>query len=104
MLQLLRDEDVIAAARDEAQNLLARDPDLDDHLALKAELDALAAGERAEYLERPDFPPANAADAILRSLRGGPLSARPGTRCCPAPGCDGRRCGRAVAGPGWAEP
>lgn len=52
MLQLLRDEDVIAAAREEAQNLLSRDPDLDDHPSLKAELDALAAGERAEYLEK----------------------------------------------------
>jgi ATP-dependent DNA helicase RecG len=52
MLQLLRDEDVIAEAREEAQNLLARDPELADHPALKAELDALAAGERAEYLEK----------------------------------------------------
>ncbi|MEO3870543.1 ATP-dependent DNA helicase RecG [Nonomuraea sp. B12E4] len=52
LLQLLRDEDVIATARDEAAALLAADPDLTSHPGLRAEIDRLLADERAEYLEK----------------------------------------------------
>ncbi|GII31670.1 ATP-dependent DNA helicase RecG [Planotetraspora mira] len=52
MLQLLRDEDVIEAARTEAMAVLVGDPDLEAHPALRAELDAMVADERAEYLEK----------------------------------------------------
>ncbi|MEU8146039.1 ATP-dependent DNA helicase RecG [Nonomuraea sp. NPDC048901] len=52
LLQLLRDEDVIEAARDEAAALLAADPDLKSNDGLRAEIDRLLADERAEYLEK----------------------------------------------------
>ncbi|GAA3231070.1 ATP-dependent DNA helicase RecG [Nonomuraea helvata] len=52
LLQLLRDEDVIATARDEAAALLAEDPDLSTHEGLRAEIGRLLADERAEYLEK----------------------------------------------------
>ncbi|WP_433415653.1 ATP-dependent DNA helicase RecG [Microtetraspora malaysiensis] len=52
MLQLLRDEDVIQAAREEASALLTADPELADHPVLRAELDALLGDERAEFLEK----------------------------------------------------
>ncbi|MEV4114208.1 ATP-dependent DNA helicase RecG [Nonomuraea sp. NPDC049695] len=52
LLQLLRDEDVIATARDEAAALLAEDPDLTTHEGLRAEIGRLLADERAEYLEK----------------------------------------------------
>lgn len=52
LLQLLRDEDVIASARQEAAALLAGDPELAHHPGLRAELDRLLADERAEYLEK----------------------------------------------------
>ncbi|MBE1587138.1 ATP-dependent DNA helicase RecG [Nonomuraea angiospora] len=52
LLQLLRDEDVIATARDEAAALLEEDPDLKSHEGLRAEIARLLADERAEYLEK----------------------------------------------------
>ncbi len=52
LLQLLRDEDVIEAARQEAADLLDDDPVLERHPGLKAEIDALVEDERAEYLEK----------------------------------------------------
>ncbi len=52
MLQLLRDEDVIQAAREEAIGMLTTDPELAGHPALRSELDALVADERADYLEK----------------------------------------------------
>ncbi|MEO3887607.1 ATP-dependent DNA helicase RecG [Nonomuraea sp. B5E05] len=52
LLQLLRDEDVIATAREEAGALLARDPELTSHEGLRAEIARLLADERAEYLEK----------------------------------------------------
>ncbi|MGP3956050.1 ATP-dependent DNA helicase RecG [Nonomuraea sp. 3N208] len=52
LLQLLRDEDVIATAREEAAALLATDPDLTTHEGLRAEIDRLLEDERAEYLEK----------------------------------------------------
>ncbi|SEG93888.1 ATP-dependent DNA helicase RecG [Nonomuraea solani] len=52
LLQLLRDEDVIATAREEAAALLREDPDLTSHEGLSAEINRLLADERAEYLEK----------------------------------------------------
>lgn len=52
MLQLLRDEEVIVTAREEAEALLADDPDLSAHPALNAEITRLLADDRAEYLEK----------------------------------------------------
>ncbi|GLV52962.1 ATP-dependent DNA helicase RecG [Thermobispora bispora] len=52
LLQLLRDEDLIETARAEAAELLSRDPELAGHPALRAELDALLADDRARFLEK----------------------------------------------------
>ncbi|MFJ2031900.1 ATP-dependent DNA helicase RecG [Streptosporangium sp. NPDC087985] len=52
MLQLLRDEDVIHAARQDAEAMLTADPGLADHPLLRMEIDRLLADERAEYLEK----------------------------------------------------
>jgi ATP-dependent DNA helicase RecG len=52
MLQLLRDEEVIRTAREEAAALLAGDPELAAHPALAAEIERLLADERAEFLEK----------------------------------------------------
>ncbi|WP_433243942.1 ATP-dependent DNA helicase RecG [Streptosporangium sp. CA-135522] len=52
MLQLLRDEDVIHAARQDAEAMLTADPDLAEHSVLRMEIDRLLADERAEYLEK----------------------------------------------------
>ncbi|WP_214323313.1 ATP-dependent DNA helicase RecG [Nonomuraea sediminis] len=52
LLQLLRDEDVIETARDEASALLAVDPALESHPALRAEITRLLADEKADYLEK----------------------------------------------------
>ncbi len=51
-LDLLRDEDVIRAARDEATALVARDPDLEVHPALAAALTAALREEEAAFLEK----------------------------------------------------
>jgi len=52
LLSLLRDEDVIAEARQEAIDLLDRDPELVAHPALAAAVFALVDEERAEFLEK----------------------------------------------------
>ncbi|ACZ90655.1 ATP-dependent DNA helicase RecG [Streptosporangium roseum] len=52
LLQLLRDEDVIHAARQDAEAMLTADPDLAEHAVLRMEIDRLLADERAEYLEK----------------------------------------------------
>jgi len=52
MLSLLRDEDVIAKARSEAQALIASDPELSGHPGLAAMLAELVDDERAEYLDK----------------------------------------------------
>ncbi|WP_329085213.1 MULTISPECIES: ATP-dependent DNA helicase RecG [unclassified Streptosporangium] len=52
MLRLLRDEDVIHAARLDAEAMLEADPELAGHPVLRAEIDGLLADERAEYLEK----------------------------------------------------
>ncbi|HWB66962.1 MAG TPA: ATP-dependent DNA helicase RecG [Mycobacteriales bacterium] len=52
LLRLLRDEDVIADARADAQALVDADPALESHPALRAAADALGADDRADYLEK----------------------------------------------------
>jgi ATP-dependent DNA helicase RecG len=52
LLSLLRDADVIADARAEAEALLARDPDLLEHPDLADAIAALVNEERAEFLEK----------------------------------------------------
>ena len=52
LLSLLKDEDVIVAARTEASDLVAADPDLARHPLLAAEVTALIGDERGEYLEK----------------------------------------------------
>jgi ATP-dependent DNA helicase RecG len=50
LLRLLRDEDVIVEARADAMALVADDPTLERHPALREAAEALAADQRAEYL------------------------------------------------------
>ncbi|GIH92418.1 ATP-dependent DNA helicase RecG [Planobispora siamensis] len=52
MLRLLRDEDIIESARQEAETMLTADPDLVTHPVLRTEIERLLADERAEYLEK----------------------------------------------------
>jgi ATP-dependent DNA helicase RecG len=52
LLSLLRDRDLISEARDEAQALLATDPELAGQPALRDWIAALVDEERAEYLEK----------------------------------------------------
>jgi ATP-dependent DNA helicase RecG len=52
VLRVLRDEDVISRARDDAQHLVAADPDLTAHPALSAAISELIDAERAEFLEK----------------------------------------------------
>ncbi|CAB4934733.1 unannotated protein [freshwater metagenome] len=52
MLAVLRDEDVIAAARAEATELVARDPLLSSLPALARAVAALLDEDRADYLEK----------------------------------------------------
>jgi ATP-dependent DNA helicase RecG len=52
MLAVIEDEEVIAAARDEAVRLVAEDPELEAHPALRAALGSLLDAEREEYLDK----------------------------------------------------
>ncbi|GAA0534403.1 ATP-dependent DNA helicase RecG [Saccharopolyspora subtropica] len=52
MLSLLRDEDVIAQAREEAARLVAEDPQLRHHPGLARMVAEVVDAERAEYLEK----------------------------------------------------
>jgi ATP-dependent DNA helicase RecG len=52
LLSVLRDEAVIAEAREDAATLVAADPDLGKHPALRAAVEAVLADQRAEYLEK----------------------------------------------------
>ncbi|XVQ13159.1 ATP-dependent DNA helicase RecG [Spirillospora sp. CA-255316] len=52
LLTLLRDEEVIRQAREEAQLLVEADPDLEEHPGLAAELAALLDDERTDFLEK----------------------------------------------------
>ncbi len=51
-LRVLRDEDVIQQARQEASALVERDPDLADHPALRAAVAVYVDDEQSEYLEK----------------------------------------------------
>jgi ATP-dependent DNA helicase RecG len=52
LLSLLRDEELIAAARVEAADLVAADPDLAGHPLLAAQVASLIDESQAEYLEK----------------------------------------------------
>ncbi|MFC4856475.1 ATP-dependent DNA helicase RecG [Actinophytocola glycyrrhizae] len=52
LLSLLRDEELIAEARTEAQELVARTPDLSLYPGLAAMVASLVSGTKAEYLEK----------------------------------------------------
>ncbi|WP_020671149.1 ATP-dependent DNA helicase RecG [Amycolatopsis nigrescens] len=52
LLSLLRDEDVIAEARDKAQRIVAEDPALGSHLGLAHLVADVVDADRAEYLEK----------------------------------------------------
>ncbi|MDI2129306.1 ATP-dependent DNA helicase RecG [Yinghuangia seranimata] len=52
MLAVVRDEDVIVAARDEANAIVARDPELAEHPELRTALGSLLDEDRAEYLDK----------------------------------------------------
>ncbi|TVL94327.1 ATP-dependent DNA helicase RecG [Streptomyces sp. SAJ15] len=52
MLAVIDDEEVIAAAREEAQALVAADPELAGQPELRTVLDALLSAEREEYLDK----------------------------------------------------
>ncbi len=52
LLSLLRDEELIVAARAEATDLVARDPELADHPLLAAQVAALVRDDQADYLEK----------------------------------------------------
>jgi ATP-dependent DNA helicase RecG len=52
LLSLLRDEDLIVAARTEAADLIAADPDLADHPLLAEQVAGLVADEQASYLDK----------------------------------------------------
>ncbi|GGR44754.1 ATP-dependent DNA helicase RecG [Streptomyces roseolus] len=52
VLAVIDDEEVIAAAREEATALVLADPDLEAHPGLRTALDALLSEEREEYLEK----------------------------------------------------
>jgi ATP-dependent DNA helicase RecG len=52
LLRVLRDEHVIAEARQEASVVVDADPTLRDHPALSHAIDVLVGADRVEYLER----------------------------------------------------
>jgi ATP-dependent DNA helicase RecG len=52
LLSLLRDEELIAEARVEAQELVSRSPDLAEFPGLAAMVASLVSGTKAEYLEK----------------------------------------------------
>ncbi|NUS54850.1 MAG: ATP-dependent DNA helicase RecG, partial [Streptomycetaceae bacterium] len=52
MLAVVRDEDVIVAAREEAADIIAADPQLTRHPELRSALGSLLDEEQAEYLDK----------------------------------------------------
>jgi ATP-dependent DNA helicase RecG len=52
LLSLLRDEEVIAEAREEAQNLVEKSPDLAEFPGLASMVASLVTDTKAEYLEK----------------------------------------------------
>jgi ATP-dependent DNA helicase RecG len=57
LLRLLSDEDLIASAREEANALVAADPELHSHQALKETIDDFLGDRRSEFLDKA-LPPA----------------------------------------------
>ena len=52
LLSLVRDRDLITAARAEATTIVDADPDLTDHPGLAAAVTTLIESERSEFLEK----------------------------------------------------
>ena len=52
LLRVLRDEDLIVDARDEAAGVVAGDPDLSHHPALRDAVELALADERAQYIDK----------------------------------------------------
>ncbi|MFE2867258.1 ATP-dependent DNA helicase RecG [Embleya sp. NPDC059259] len=52
MLEVVRDEELIVAAREEASTIVANDPDLVEHHDLRSALASILDDERAEYLDK----------------------------------------------------
>jgi ATP-dependent DNA helicase RecG len=52
MLEVVRDEELIVAAREEASTIVADDPDLVEHHDLRSALASILDDERAEYLDK----------------------------------------------------
>jgi ATP-dependent DNA helicase RecG len=52
LLEVLRDEPVIVAARDAAESVIQTDPDLINTPALRRAVDALAEDDRSDFLDR----------------------------------------------------
>jgi ATP-dependent DNA helicase RecG len=52
LLEVLRDEDVIARARADADDLIGNDPTLAEHSALRSALARLTAEASTDYLEK----------------------------------------------------
>jgi ATP-dependent DNA helicase RecG len=52
LLRVLRDEDLIVDARDDAAAVVSGDPDLSQHPVLRTAVDNALADERAEYLDK----------------------------------------------------
>jgi ATP-dependent DNA helicase RecG len=52
LLSVLRDEDLIRTARDEATAIVSADPELRDHDALRRAIEELVGPDRATFLEK----------------------------------------------------
>ena len=52
LLRVLRDEDLIEAARRDAQEIITASPDLTSYPALKNELNAMARDMAVDYLDK----------------------------------------------------
>jgi ATP-dependent DNA helicase RecG len=52
LLRLLSDEDLIASAREEASSVVAADPELKAHPALKETIDDFLGDRKAEFLDK----------------------------------------------------
>jgi ATP-dependent DNA helicase RecG len=52
MLQVVRDEDVIAKAREIAWQLLQADPELKNNLSLAKRIKEIQSDEKSEFLEK----------------------------------------------------
>lgn len=52
LLEVVRDEDIVAQARASATAVVGADPDLTDHPALRAQVAVLATDDRSDYLEK----------------------------------------------------